>query len=132
MAPKGLYSVQKSRSFGGSHNFHDTPPKDQPLSPEQGRKTPNFDSLRKKFSKKKTTSFDDDDGDIVDGGIWNKIKVLTSSFILLSGNYFLKCPTYHLLLLFLELLDTGDTSKVYNILRISNLEDIEEDLRMYY
>ena len=68
MAPKGLYSVQKSRSFGGSHNFHDTPPKDQqPLSPEQGRKTPNFDSLRKKFSKKKTTSFDDDDGDIVDG-----------------------------------------------------------------
>ena len=67
MAPKGLYSVQKSRSFGGSNNFQDTPPKETCLSPEPGRKTPNFDSLRKKFSRKKTTSFDDDDGDFADG-----------------------------------------------------------------
>ena len=67
MAPKGLYSVQKSRSFGGTNNFTNTPPKDTPASPELGRKTPNFDSLRKKFSRKKTTSFDDDDGDFVDG-----------------------------------------------------------------
>ena len=67
MAPKGLYSVQKSRSFGGSNNFQNTPPKETPLSPEQGRKTPNFDSLRKKFSRKKTSSFDDDDGDSADG-----------------------------------------------------------------
>ena len=66
MAPKGLYSVQKSRSFGGSNNFQNTPPKETPLSPEQGRKTPNFDSLRKKFSRKKTSSFDDDDGDSAD------------------------------------------------------------------
>ena len=58
MAPKGLYSVQKSRSFGGTNNFNNTPPKDS----ETGRKTPNFDSLRKKFSRKKTSSFDDDDG----------------------------------------------------------------------
>ena len=67
MAPKGLYSVQKSRSFGGSNNFQHTPPKETCLSPEPGRKTPNFDSLRKKFSRKKTTSFDDDDGDFADG-----------------------------------------------------------------
>ena len=63
MAPKGLYSVQKSRSFGGTNNFNNTPPKDS----EAGRKTPNFDSLRKKFSRKKTSSFDDDDGDQFDG-----------------------------------------------------------------
>ena len=67
MAPKGLYSVQKSRSFGGSNNFQHTPPKESLQSPDPGRKTPNFDSLRKKFSRKKTTSFDDDDGDFVDG-----------------------------------------------------------------
>ena len=67
MAPKGLYSVQKSRSFGGSNNFQHTPPKENLQSPDPGRKTPNFDSLRKKFSRKKTTSFDDDDGDLFKG-----------------------------------------------------------------
>ena len=63
MAPKGLYSVQKSRSFGGVNKYSDT----SNSIDQQGQKTPNFDSLRKKFSKKKTTSFDDDDGDYVDG-----------------------------------------------------------------
>ena len=74
MAPKGLYSVQKSRSFGGTNNFNNTPPKDIPLSPDTGRKTPNFDSLRKKFSRKKTTSFDDDDGDYIDGSSSSTLK----------------------------------------------------------
>ena len=82
MAPKGLYSVQKSRSFGGTNNFNNTPPKDIPLSPDtgrktpnfEGRKTPNFDSLRKKFSRKKTTSFDDDDGDYIDGSSSSTLK----------------------------------------------------------
>ena len=67
MAPKGLYSVQKSRSFGGVQpvdKYADSATANEQLG---GQKTPNFDSLRKKFSKKKTTSFDDDDGDYVDG-----------------------------------------------------------------
>ena len=64
MAPKGLYSVQKSRSFGGVHKFADPATANEQHG---GQRTPNFDSLRKKFSKKKTTSFDDDDGDYVDG-----------------------------------------------------------------
>ena len=67
MAPKGLYSVQKSRSFGGTDNAFDSPTSTV-LSPDPGRKTPNFDSLRKKFSRKKTTSFEnDEEGDVGDG-----------------------------------------------------------------
>ena len=64
MAPKGLYSVQKSRSFGGVHKYAESASANEQPG---GQKTPNFESLRKKFSKKKTTSFDDDDGDYVDG-----------------------------------------------------------------
>jgi len=67
MATKGLYSVQKSRSFGGINKYRDSPPGDSPNPIDQGRRTPNLGSLRKKFSKKKTTSFDDDDGDYADG-----------------------------------------------------------------
>ena len=70
MAPKGLYSVQKSRSFGGTNNIvfeESSSGNSTALSVEQGRKTPNFDSLRKKFSRKKTTSTEDDEGDQFDG-----------------------------------------------------------------
>ena len=62
MAPQGLYSVQKSRSFGGVNKQSDSS-----FTKEPGQRTPNFDSLRKKFSKKKTISFDDEGGDYVDG-----------------------------------------------------------------
>jgi len=70
MAPKGLYSVQKSRSFGGINRYRDSPPGDNQA--EQGRRTPNLGSLRKKFSRKKATSFDEDDGDNVDGSSLKK------------------------------------------------------------
>ena len=72
MAPKGLYSVQKSRSFGGINRYRESPLAESPLPTEQERRTPNFNSLRKKFARKKATSFDDDDCDYSDGSSLKK------------------------------------------------------------
>ena len=60
-SPPSLYSVQKSRSLGVvSVSQTDSSPSQSPVPPEQGRRTPNLGSLRKKFSKKKANSVEED------------------------------------------------------------------------
>ena len=69
----GMYSVQKSRSLGGvtAQVALDSSPSSSPVPQEQGRRTPNLNSLRRKFGKKKAQSVEEE-ADYVDGSSLKK------------------------------------------------------------
>ena len=69
----GMYSVQKSRSLGGvaAQVVLDSSPSSSPVPQEQGRRTPNLNSLRQKFGKKKAQSVEEE-ADYVDGSSLKK------------------------------------------------------------
>ena len=70
----GMYSVQKSRSLGGvaAQIASDSSPRSSPVPQEQGRRTPNLNSLRRKFGKKKAQSVEQEDTEYVDGSSLKK------------------------------------------------------------